>query len=109
MPRKVFALLSPILLALVLSLSASADDLDHLNIEGIVTDATGALLSGVNVTARFVAVGQERAAVSDQQGRYRFSSLAPGDYELRVELSGFRSVVVSFSAVESILRQKAKR
>lgn len=98
MSRRVFASLSPLLLALMFSLSAPADDLDHINIEGIVADATGAALPGVKVSARSVAVGQERTSVSDPQGRYRFSSLAPGEYELRAELRGFRVAAVNFNA-----------
>lgn len=98
MPRKVFA---SSLLILVSSLSfvcASADDLDHINVEGVVTDAAGARLAGAQVSARSLATGQERTAVSNPEGRYRISALAPGDYALRVEASGFRAVTLNISA-----------
>jgi hypothetical protein len=60
---------------------------------GLVRDQTGAALPGATVTVRSVATGATRSAVSDSDGRYRVSALDPGEYELRVELPSFKTVV----------------
>ena len=69
-----------------------ADDLDHIAFEGVVTDATGAAVVGARITARQTTTNQERSGLSDQHGRYRLATLAPGEYELRAEMSGFREM-----------------
>ena len=68
----------------------TADDLDHATFEGAVTDAAGGALARARVTARHAATGGERSAESDAAGRYRLPALAPGVYDVRVELAGFR-------------------
>src|SRR5262245_64131627 len=61
-------------------------------INGTVTDATKAVLPGVTVTLSGPAVMGTPTTVSDQSGVYRFSALAPGDYTVKFELSGFGTV-----------------
>ena len=61
-------------------------------INGTVTDATKAVLPGVAVTLSGPAVMGSPTAVTDQNGFFRLSSLSPGDYTLRFDLSGFGSV-----------------
>ena len=58
---------------------------------GFVTDDTGGALPGATVTVREVDTDQKRVLVSDAAGRYRAPQLAPGKYEVTVELPGFRS------------------
>ena len=55
---------------------------------GRVTDQLGAVVVGAAVTLKD-AGGAARRAVSDAEGRYAFSGLAPGSYSLRVEARGF--------------------
>src|SRR5262245_35494295 len=61
-------------------------------INGTVTDATKAVLPGVTVTLSGPAVMGTPTAVTDQKGFFHLSSLSPGDYRLRFELSGFGAV-----------------
>lgn len=61
-------------------------------IDGIVTDATAALLPGVTVTLAGPAVMGVRSTVTDQAGFYRFQQLPPGEYTLTFELAGFTTV-----------------
>ncbi|HZS09438.1 MAG TPA: carboxypeptidase-like regulatory domain-containing protein [Blastocatellia bacterium] len=75
------------------------DDLDHITIEGAVTDADGRMISGARVVARHLSTGQERTAVSDQGGRYRLTSLPPGDYEVRAERDGFQIIRYTVNGV----------
>src|SRR5438445_9372977 len=61
------------------------------SISGFVTDTTSAALPGATVTVRQVETDQKRVVVTDAAGRYRVQALAPGKYELTVELQGFRT------------------
>jgi outer membrane receptor protein involved in Fe transport len=61
------------------------------SLSGFVTDETKAALPGATVTAKHVDTGQTRVVVTDAQGRYRVDALAPGNYDITVELSGFRT------------------
>jgi hypothetical protein len=60
---------------------------------GTVTDTQRAVLPGATVTATQVATKAERATVTDTNGSYRFSALAPGEYAVKVELQNFRTSV----------------
>ena len=59
-------------------------------VEGTVTDASGALLSGVTVTARADATGFMRAVTTGEQGVFRLNELPPGSYSVTFELAGFK-------------------
>ncbi len=58
-------------------------------IEGTVTDATGAVLVGAAMTARNLDTGFERRSVSGPSGLFRLVLLPLGRYQLTAELSGF--------------------
>lgn len=59
---------------------------------GKVTDTTGALLKQVRLTVKNVETGVVRRAQSGEEGAYVVPELPVGNYELRVELAGFRPV-----------------
>src|ERR1051325_9986806 len=63
------------------------------SIEGVVKDASGAVLPGVTVEAKSAGSGV-LSAVSDASGSYRFPSLLPGVYEVSAALSGFTTAKV---------------
>jgi hypothetical protein len=69
----------------------SGDDLDHVNIEGVVADLSGGVIANAHVFVRQTGVGAERSTRTSREGRYRFTTLAPGGYELRVEAGGFQT------------------
>src|SRR6187401_1873766 len=60
-------------------------------LNGRVTDSSGALLPGVTVTATQTATGLVRTVVTDGDGNYLISSLPAGPYRLEVSLQGFKS------------------
>src|SRR6266571_9280613 len=64
-------------------------------ISGTVTDSTGAVVPGVNVTLKSVEKGISRTVRTDEGGRYRAPELALGRYEISAEASGFETVVRS--------------
>ena len=56
---------------------------------GTVSDETGAVLPGVEITVQNQSTGISRTVVSNDEGSYRAQSLAVGPYEVRAELAGF--------------------
>jgi len=58
-------------------------------LSGRIEDRSGALVIGARVTATSRDTNQQKTAVSDVDGRYRFPYLPVGAYELSVEAEGF--------------------
>ncbi len=58
-------------------------------LSGIVTDPTGAVVPGAQVTIHAVATGTDRSLVTDSAGIYVAPSLQPGDYTIVGAASGF--------------------
>lgn len=61
------------------------------NLEGVVSDGTGAALPGSVVTITRKQTGSERVVVTDDAGRYRAPALEPGMYSIAAELVGFQT------------------
>ncbi len=55
----------------------------------MVTDASGAVLSGASVTATEVDTKATRVGVTDSVGHFLFSQVNPGTYEVTVRANGF--------------------
>jgi hypothetical protein len=64
-------------------------------IEGVVSDAQGAVMPGVEVTLRHELTGQEASVRSNDAGQYRARSLAIGRYSLTASRTGFKQFNVS--------------
>ena len=62
-------------------------------LNGRVTDSSGAVLPGATVTVTQTATGLVRSVVTDGNGTYLISNLPTGPYRLEVMLQGFRSYV----------------
>ncbi|HSS19760.1 MAG TPA: TonB-dependent receptor [Pyrinomonadaceae bacterium] len=65
------------------------------DLQGVVRDQSGAVVSGATVTARHPATNVSKTTISDDGGEYLFVSLPPGDYEVTVEANGFKKTVLS--------------
>ena len=63
------------------------------NVEGIITDQTGAVLPNATVKAINKGTGVERIVTTDNNGFYRVAGLAPGVYTIRIESTSFASQV----------------
>ena len=61
-------------------------------INGALTDSSGGVLPGVTVAAIESATGIRTDTVTGANGRYSFPSIRPTTYEIRAELTGFKSV-----------------
>ncbi len=57
---------------------------------GQVSDQAGAAVPGTAVSLTVVGTNASRTLITGQDGGYRFQGLAPGVYQIRAELSGFR-------------------
>lgn len=58
-------------------------------LRGLVSDPSGAVVAGARVVASRVDRGVERTLATDGRGRFVMAPLAPGTYELAVEVTGF--------------------
>ena len=63
----------------------------NATVGGTVSDASGAVIPGVEVTARNVNTGIESVQLTNESGTYNFASLQPGDYTFTAALQGFQT------------------
>lgn len=70
------------------------------SIEGQVTDAHGAVVPAVKITARSSAFGITRRTTTDDAGRYQLVALPVGTYSLEVRSPGFKTQLVSGLTLE---------
>jgi len=73
---------------------------------GTITDQSGASVGGAKVTVRNVDTGLERESVTTDDGSYRVSELAIGNYSVTIEKAGFRSAVFSGVKVEVAVERR---
>jgi hypothetical protein len=69
------------------------------SLQGAVTDASGAAVSGVKVTATDLSSGATRTATTDASGEFGFSQLAPSTYKVLAERDGFKSYLAQTVSV----------
>jgi outer membrane receptor protein involved in Fe transport len=81
------------LLALALQcLAAAARAQTTGNIEGLVTDPSGAALPGAAIEATSPTLQGTRTAVTENDGRFRIPGVPPGTYKVKASLAGFTTV-----------------
>jgi len=64
------------------------------SIQGVVTDPTGAVVPGANLTLINPATGEKQVRVSDDSGVFNFNALAAARFRLEVEKTGFQKKVL---------------
>ena len=84
---------SAALLATLLTAAPARAQLATAQINGRVTDSSGAVLPGATVTMMQTATGLTRSIVTDDTGSYLISNLPTGPYRLEIALQGFRTYV----------------
>jgi protocatechuate 3,4-dioxygenase beta subunit len=62
----------------------------NATLNGTVSDSSGALVPGVEVTAKQTETGVVSTTLSNESGAYRFGSLQPGSYQVSAALPDFR-------------------
>jgi len=82
-------------LLLILTLRPVDAQVVNATLTGIVSDASGATVSGVKVAATNTGTNISHEAKSDSAGVYTIPALAPGEYRLEASQPGFKKQVVS--------------
>jgi outer membrane receptor protein involved in Fe transport len=75
------------------------------SISGEVRDEKQAIVTNATVTVRNIKTNETRTTQTDGDGRYRFTGMPVGDYEVTVESSGFAKYVQS--GITLVLNQQA--
>jgi hypothetical protein len=85
------------LLLLLLSVAVSAQVTSSTSsVTGVVTDPTGAVISGATVTLTDTKTSKELTVTTDEQGVYRFNQVQPGQgYRLTFTGVGFQTLTIS--------------
>src|SRR5881396_2717558 len=68
---------------------------------GRVTDDTGAVVPGATITVTNTGTNESRSAAVNERGEYSIPQLAPGQYTLTAEYTGFNKVVRSGFVLET--------
>lgn len=84
--------LSIVLIFLCSGFALAQQNVTSATLSGSIHDASGAVVSGANITATNVVTNQHANATSDHEGRFRFPYLRTGDYDLKIEAQGFAEV-----------------
>src|ERR1051326_354011 len=78
---------------------ATAESSVRGNLAGTVTDPSGALIQGAQVTIAGP-IG-EKSATTDAEGRFLFQVLIPGSYSVKVTKDGFKTADIKAAQVDS--------
>jgi len=81
-----------VLIALTLVSSFAFAQKSDADIYGTVLLPDGSAIPGVALTLTGDVIGQ-KTAVTSEEGNFRFLKLPPGNYELKFELEGFKTVI----------------
>src|SRR5215813_6134457 len=79
----------------LLSISAVLGQTSTGEVNGTITDPTGAAVPNATVKLVGKETGIETQATTREDGYYRFVNVKPGVYTLNVEVSGFKRVVTN--------------
>jgi hypothetical protein len=89
-----------VVVSLLLVSTASSQDAATGVIVGRATDPSGAPLAGARVKATRVSTVSVRETTTDAAGRFVLASLAPGEYRVSIDASGFAAKTLDHLAVE---------
>src|SRR5437016_808288 len=64
------------------------------DLQGVVRDQNGAVVVNTSVSARNVATNISREATTNDDGFYKIVNLSPGEYELTVKASNYKTAVI---------------
>ncbi|MBK5293199.1 MAG: carboxypeptidase regulatory-like domain-containing protein [Acidobacteriia bacterium] len=95
MKFKLFALTSALAGSLLFGQSATQ------GIQGLVSDASGAVVVGAKVTVTNVSQGVSLSTTTNTSGNYSFPLLLVGNYDVKVEMQGFKAEVAKNLRLET--------
>ena len=91
--RQLFSLVAAFVLLTAAALAQTT--VAQGSIQGTVTDPSGAVVSGAKVTITNKATGQVSSTKTSSAGTYNSGGLIVGDYTVRIEATGFKTVQLS--------------
>jgi len=95
-----------VLICIVLSTSAVHAQTSSTEVVGLVTDSTGAPVAGAEITLTRLATREVRRSTSNSEGNYAFPLIEPGEYNVVVSLTGFKTTTIS--NVNVLYQQRAR-
>ena len=103
---KILSLTCVLFLTLAISATAFAQSSTLGAIGGVVTNPNKEVVPGATITVLNTETNKEDSAIADDQGSFRVSNLAPGNYSVTINGSGFtpftQSVVVEVGRVTEV-------
>ncbi|MBO0860185.1 MAG: TonB-dependent receptor [Chloracidobacterium sp.] len=84
---------SPILLPLLMAVVIGYGQSPKATLSGVVRTVRGEVLNNATVTVKNNATGKVRQEKTDKEGRYTFTLMEPGSYELQVQAEGFKLLI----------------
>lgn len=89
-----FSWLSPVFLLLLLFLAKPAHAQYRTSIQGVVTDPSGAVISGATLTLTDTGTNEKQVRTSDSNGVFNFNALPADTFTLVVTRAGFQKQVL---------------
>src|SRR5687767_11313183 len=89
--KRTLAAISVVACVSILTAASALAQVPTGQISGRVTDSSGAVLPGVDVTVTQTDTGLKRSTVTNDSGQYAIPSLPLGPYRLEAALQGFRT------------------
>src|SRR5215510_12089332 len=84
---------SAVLLLLLMAVAISYGQTPTSTISGVVRNEQGEVIKEATVTVKNNATGKARQVSTDSDGRYTFTYLEPGSYEMQVQAAGFKITI----------------
>jgi hypothetical protein len=92
--RRLFSLLGVFALIFAFAGSAFSQESPTGSLVGTVTDPQGAVVLGAKITVSDIAGGEKATAESGDGGHFTVANLSPGNYQVSIEKSGFKTASI---------------
>src|SRR5437870_1910225 len=76
------------------SLAMSQAQSNAADLQGVVRDPNGAVVTNATITARSAATNVTREATTNDDGFYKIVNLTPGEYEVMITATGYKTAVI---------------
>ncbi len=89
--RTALLLLVGLAMLVAFSTQSRAQSITSGDVQGIVTDPTGAAIPGASITLANLATNTSQKTTTNGDGSYRFAFISAGSYKLTISASGFQT------------------
>ena len=93
-PRISYFFTSILLTLLIVPTILAQSQITTGQIQGLVQDANGAVVPGVNVEVKNLETGLSRTVTTNEEGRYVVLALQPGNYSVTASKQGFATTIL---------------